>query len=159
MDAITEKLFPILATPAACLPACTCIPLKCFHRPLSTSSIMENAIWQMAAGQLGEEKCHVATAWHASKFGRAVKVNSRFSVALHVSLFLHLTVRRSTETATRTLWLPSPWTRQTVQSASIARSQGLVKHFCGSSSSNFVLAWLHRSCSMAHRPGDFHNNV
>ena len=44
----------------------------------SSSSIMENAIWRMAAGQLGGEKCHVAIAWHASKFGRA-KVNSRFS--------------------------------------------------------------------------------
>ena len=139
---------------ASCLPACLYLyTSQVFSSSsLSSSSIMENAIWQMAAGQLGEEKCHVATAWHASKFGRAVKVNSRFSVALHGSLFLHLTVRRSTETATRTLWLPSPWTRQTVQSASIARSQGLLNSFWGSSSCNFVLAWLHSSCSMTHRP-------
>ena len=40
------------------------------------------------------------------------------------------------------------------QSASIARSQGLLESICASSSCNFLLAWLHSSCSMAHRPGE-----
>ena len=34
-----------------------------------------------------------------------------------------------------------------LQSTSIARSQGLVKSLCGSSSCNFLLAWLHISCT------------
>ena len=42
----------------------------------------------------------------------------------------------------------------TVQSASIAWSLGLITCFCGSSSSNFLLAMLHSSCSMAHWPGE-----
>ena len=86
MDAITEKLFPILATQlSACL-----YTSQVFS---SSSSIMENAIWRMAAGQPREEKCHVAIAWHASKFGR-LKVNSRFfcRCCMDVPSFLHLIV-------------------------------------------------------------------
>ena len=41
-----------------------------------------------------------------------------------------------------------------LQSASIAWSQCLVTRFGGSSSCNFLLAWLHTSCSIAHRPGE-----
>ena len=37
---------------------------------------------------------------------------------------------------------------------SIALSQGLLESFCASSSINFLLAWLHSSCSMAHRPAE-----
>ena len=37
-----------------------------------------------------------------------------------------------------------------VQGVSIARSRGLVNSFCGSSSCNFLLDWLHSSCGMAH---------
>ena len=36
----------------------------------------------------------------------------------------------------------------------IAQSQGLLESFCVSSSGNFLLVWLHSSCSMAHRPGE-----
>ena len=38
-----------------------------------------------------------------------------------------------------------------VQSVSIARSQGLLESFCVSFPCNFILAWLHSSCSRAHR--------
>ena len=37
-----------------------------------------------------------------------------------------------------------------VQSASIARSHGLLEGSCVSSSCNFILAWLHSSCGVAH---------
>ena len=98
MDAITEKLFPILATQ---LPACppACIPLKCFHLP--------RPLWKMRYGEwqldnsAGGEKCHVAIAWHASKFGRA-KVNSRFSAAAWIFFSAFGCRLRSTETAPTT---------------------------------------------------------
>ena len=45
-----------------------------------------------------------------------------------------------------------------VQIVSIARSQGLRNSFCVSSSGNFLCVWLHSSCSMAQRPGNFRKN-
>ena len=42
----------------------------------------------------------------------------------------------------------------TLQSASIARFQGLVKRFNGCSSCNCLIAWLYSSCSMPHWPGE-----
>ena len=35
-----------------------------------------------------------------------------------------------------------------------AQSQGLLESLCVSSSINFLLAWLHSNCNMAHRPGE-----
>ena len=46
-----------------------------------------------------------------------------------------------------------------IQSASTARSQGLLESFCVSSSGNFLLAWRHNSCSMAHWPGELQQQV
>ena len=47
----------------------------------------------------------------------------------------------------------------TVQSASIARSQGLLDSFYVSSSCNFCLARLRIRCSMAHQPGELQQKL
>ena len=70
MDAITEKLFPILATPphaAARLPSVflSSVFISLVH--YGKCDMAEEGSWT-TAGE--EEKCHVAVAsWHASKFG------------------------------------------------------------------------------------------
>ena len=56
-------------------------------------------------------------------------------------------------------WYPNSQLTFLIQSASIARSQGLLESFCVSSSGNFLLAWLHSSCNMAHRPGELRQKL